>query len=229
MAKQRRARSRPIPRKSRKPPARSRLARPLTPVSTLPPRGLPQAAPVSAVRASYIEAVTLYEQGLQAIQTRDYAAAVEALRSVLNHYPEEKELHERVRLYLNICDRQIAPRPLAAPTSVEERLYAATLALNAGEYDQALGHIQAVIADQSDNDHAHYVRAVALALRGDLASALSSLIRAIELNPENRALARQDPDFDALRLDDGFRQALDAGSSASRQDRRRATRSRLTR
>lgn len=229
MAKQRRARPRPIPPKARKPPVRSRLVPPLAPSSALSLPGLPQATPVPAARAGYIEAVALYERGLQAIQTRHYAAAVEALRSVLNRYPEERELHERVRLYLNICERRTAPRPLAAPTSVEERLYAATLALNAGEYDQALGHIQTVIADQLDNDHAHYVRAVALTLRGDLSGALPSLVRAIELNPENRALARQDPDLEALRRDEGFRQALDAGSPASRQDRRRAARSRFTR
>ena len=35
-------------------------------------------------------------------------------------------LHERVRLYLNICQRQATQRE-AAPQTIDERLYAATL------------------------------------------------------------------------------------------------------
>jgi len=230
MAKQqRRTRPRHPPPKVRKSSIRSRLATPQARSSSLSPSDLRRAAAVPALRTTYIEAVALYERGLQTLQTHDYAGATELFRSVLSHYPAEKELHERVRLYLNICERQIAPRPLAAPTNVEERLYAATLALNAGEYDQALAHIQTVISDDSDNDHAHYVRAVALTLRGDLSGALGSLVRAIELNSENRGLARQDPDLEALRLNKGFRQALDAVPPASRQDKRRASRGRMAR
>jgi tetratricopeptide (TPR) repeat protein len=231
MAKQqRRARSRPAPPKAKNSSIRPRSLQPSAPLS------LPQPPPEPAVPASppllrttYVEAVALYERGLQALQGHDYAGARDVFRAVLSRYPEEKELHERVRLYLNICERQVAPRQSPAPRSVEERLYAATLALNAGEYDQALSHIQSVIGDDSDNDHAHYMRAVALTVRGDVSDALPSLVRAIELNHENRALARQDPDLEPLRRDEGFRQALDAASAASRQDKKRPSRGRFTR
>lgn len=228
MAKQRRVRARPPAPKAKKSSAR---LRPTAPAGLAPapgPARPPQPA-APAVRASYVEAVALYEQGLQALQSRDYARATELLRSVLARYPEEKELHERVRLYLNICERQIAPRPTPVPRSVVERLYAATLALNAGEHDQALGHIQSVIGEEPENDHAHYMRAVALALRGNVAEALLSLIRAIGLNPENRSLARQDPDLESLRQDERFRQALDTVSAAPRHDKRRPSRGRVTR
>jgi tetratricopeptide (TPR) repeat protein len=195
----------------------------------VPPADTPARLSVPALRATYVEAVALYERGLQALRAHAYAQASDLLRSVLASYPEEKELHERVRLYLNICERQATPRAVSVPNSLEERLYAATLALNAGEYEQALLHIQAVIADQPDNDHAHYVRAVAHTLRGSLGDAIPSLIRAIELNPENRSLAKQDPDLEALRVDDSFRQALDATQPAFRQDKRRPTRGRFPR
>lgn len=229
MAKQRRARPRHAPQKPRRSSARSRLAPTSASASVARPAASSAHLPVPALRATYIEAVTLYERGLQALQSHDYGQAADLLRSVLARYPEEKELHERVRLYLNICERQVAPRAGSVPNSIEERLYAATLALNAGEYAQALLHIQAVIADQPDNDHAHYVRAVAHTLRGSLGDAIQSLIRAIELNPENRSLARQDPDLEALRVDDGFRQALGATQPAPRQDKRRPMRGRFAR
>ena len=38
------------------------------------------------------------------------------LESVLRQYPEEKELHERVRLYLSICQRQATQKETAPQT-----------------------------------------------------------------------------------------------------------------
>ena len=138
---------------------------------------------------------------------------------MLRQYPEEKELHERVRLYLNICQRQATPRE-AAPQTIEERLYAATLAINGGRYDEAISHLRLVRDEDPDNDHALYMLAVAHAQRGEHAEAIAHLERAIALNPENRALARRDPDLEPLRDDEAFRAALEA-PLAPRVDRRR--------
>jgi tetratricopeptide (TPR) repeat protein len=131
---------------------------------------------------------------------------------VLRLYPEEKELHERVRLYLNICRRHAVPRE-AVPQTVDERLYASTLAINGGRYDEAISHLRLVRDEDPDNDHALYMLAVAHAQRGEHAEAIVHLERAIALNPENRALARRDPDLEPLRQDDAFRTTLDVGQA----------------
>ena len=60
--------------------------------------------------------------------------------------------------------------------------------------------------------------AVAHAQRGEHAEAIAHLERAIALNPENRALARRDPDLEPLRDDDAFRAALETPPSP-RSDR----------
>jgi tetratricopeptide (TPR) repeat protein len=160
-------------------------------------------------RTTYFEAVAIYEKGLEALQRHDYAIAIDQFRSVLRLYPEEKELHERVRLYLNICERQVTPRE-ASPQTVEERLYASTLAINGGKYDEAISHLRLVRDEDPDNDHALYMLAVAHAQRGEHAEAVAHLERAIALNPENRALARRDPDLEPLRDDEAFRMTLDS-------------------
>ena len=201
MAKQRRP-----AQKSTKAPVRRRRAdpRPATPVRRPRP-----AAAGPARRTTYVEAVALYERGLEALQRHAYPQATHLLESVLRQYPEEKELHERVRLYLNICQRQATQRE-AAPQTIDERLYAATLAINGGRYDQAIAHLRLVRDEDPDNDHALYMLAVAHAQRGEHAEAVAHLERAIALNPENRALARNDPDLEPLRDDDAFRAALEA-------------------
>jgi tetratricopeptide (TPR) repeat protein len=198
------------------------------PSSSVAPQPPPTAAPQR--RSTYIEAVALYERGLDAIQRHDYRAATELLEGVLRQYPEERELHERVRLYLNICQRQATSRE-ATPQSVEERLYAATLAINGGKYDEAIAHLRLVRDEDPDNDHALYMLAVAHVQRGEHTEAIAHLERAIALNPENRALARRDPDLEVLRQDESFRATLETVSPAPppRLDKRRPIRTKSAR
>jgi tetratricopeptide (TPR) repeat protein len=178
----------------------------------------PTAVPVR--RSTSADAVALYERALEALQHHEYAPAASLLESVLRQYPDEKELHERVRLYLNICQRQATQRE-TAPQTIDERLYAATLAINGAKYDQAIAHLRLVRDEDPDNDHALYMLAVAHAQRDEHAEAVAHLERAIALNPENRALARHDPDLEPLRDDEAFRAALEAPPAPPRADRDR--------
>lgn len=184
----------------------------------------PDPVHVPIPRAGHLEAVALYEEGVAALQAHEFSRASALLRSVLSRYPQERELHERVRLYLNVCERHITPRA-ASPSTPEERVFAATLAVNAGNYDEALEHLRLASSEAPEHDHALYMLASVLALRDDLDSAVPLLLRAIELNPDNRTLARHDPDLEALREYDSVRSALEA-STPAKAERRKMTRRR---
>ena len=218
--------------KQRRPQSRSGKAQPQsTPghSTASPSSGEPTSAGAPQRRSTYFEAVAVYERGLEALQSHDYSLAAHLFESVLEQFPEEKELVERVRLYLNICQRQVAPRE-NTPQTIDERLYAATLAINGGQYDQAIAHLRLVRDEDPDNDHALYMLAVAHAQRDEHAEAVAHLERAIALNPENRAMARTDPDLEPLHDDDAFRAALETPSSSVRSvDRRRPFRTRTAR
>jgi tetratricopeptide (TPR) repeat protein len=213
MPKQRRPQLRPTkghnpasaPRVGRAAQAADSAAPPPPPKPSAPPPGPER-------RETYFEAVAIYERGLAALQRHAYQEAADLFESVLRQYPEEKELHDRVQLYLNICRRHAAPRE-AEPQSIDERLFAATLAINGGRYDEAISHLRLVRDEDPDNDHALYMLAVAHAQRDERAEAVAHLERAIALNSENRALARTDPDLEPLREDDAFRAALEAPPS----------------
>ncbi len=175
-------------------------------------------------RAGHVDAVALYEEGVAALQAHEFSRASAVLRSVLSRYPEERELHERVRLYLNICDRHMTPRA-ASPSTPEERVFAATLAINAGNYGEALGHLRTASSEAPEHDHALYMLASVLALQDEVEEAVPLLLRAIDLNPDNRSRARHDPDLDALRDVDSVRMALEA-TSHTKSDRRKPARRR---
>lgn len=217
MAKQRRASSRSG--ESKGPDAL------IPPTLRLQERGRESQGPnptVAVPRPGHAEAVAVYEEGVAAIQAHEFSRASTLLRSVLTRFPEERELHERVRLYLNVCERHMAPRA-ASPSSPEERVFAATLAVNAGNYEEALIHLRTASSEAPEHDHALYMLASVLALRDDLDAAVPLLLRAIELNPDNRTLARHDPDLESLREFDTVRAALEATAPA-KTDRRKAPR-----
>src|SRR5437764_10835375 len=64
----------------------STAAKPTKPVQAPPP----QSAPLPPRKPTYHEAVAMYERGLQALQRRDFAASADALRTVIERYPDER-------------------------------------------------------------------------------------------------------------------------------------------
>ena len=190
-----------------------------------PPRDLARkeqhAPPPPPRKPAFYEALAVYEAGVRALQRHDYLAGAEGFRGVIQKYPEERELVERARLYLQVCERENARRP-ATPQTATEWVYAATVALNAGDQDAALEHLAKALEAAPDSDHAHYIMAVALTDKGDSTGALRHLQQAVELNPDNRSTALQDPDLSALRDLSRFHEvigtaALAAGNSNNKK------------
>ena len=89
------------------------------------------------------------------------------------------------------------------------------MALNAGDSDAALGHLQRALDQDPASDHAHYMMAVVHSTRAETAEAVEHLRRAIELNPDNRSLARQDADLERLRELDALSRPLSTAAAPS--------------
>lgn len=170
----------------------------LRPVAVVPVAAPPPEPPPVPKKPSFYEAIAIYESGVRGLQRHDYPAAAESFRQVLQRYPEERELIERARLYLRVCERETAQRP-AGPQTTAERVYAATMSLSAGDSDAALGHVRRALDQEPASHHAHYMMAVIHSTRAETAKAVEHLRRAIELNPDSRSLARQDADLERLR------------------------------
>lgn len=190
------------------------------PGRTRPVKAVTPAKPPA--RSTYAEAVLTYERAMQALQAKRYRDAAQLLKTVIATYPEEKELLERASLYLRVCERHLTP-PDATPSTPEERVYAATLAINAGDFDRAVALLNSALAQDANNDHAEYMLGVALAIRGNNEAAISHLERAVALNPETRNLIAKEADLEALRRTDAI-VALLAAPPAPAQPRKDANR-----
>jgi tetratricopeptide (TPR) repeat protein len=109
----------------------------------------------------------------------------------------ERDVAQRARLHIAMCDRRLEKAPVALGSAEECYNYGVAL-MNSRNLAEARTHLQRGIEMAPDADHIHYALAAAHALAGDPARALDSLRRAIELEPRNRLAARQDTDFAPL-------------------------------
>lgn len=147
----------------------------------------------------------LFQRGMEALQRHAYTEAAPAFQAILMGFPGERALLDRARVYLEICDRESKKRPAARPAlTLEERLTAATAALNNGDDPQAEELARSVLGDDPKHDLALYLLAAIHARRGATADALDLLAKVIAISPEASTQARSDEDFTSLHGDDAF-------------------------
>jgi tetratricopeptide (TPR) repeat protein len=109
----------------------------------------------------------------------------------------ERDVAQRARLHLAMCDRRLEKPPVSLSSAEDHYNYGVAL-INARNVAEARATLEKGVEIGPNVDHIHYALALARALSGDLAGAFESLRRAIELEPRNRAIARQDVDFASI-------------------------------
>ena len=106
----------------------------------------------------------------------------------------QRDVAQRARLHIAMCDRRLAQAPVTLGTAEDYYNYGIAL-LNVRNLAAAAEHLGIALRLAPGSDHIHYALGLALALAGDLGGAHENLKRAIELEPRNRIVARQDADI----------------------------------
>jgi tetratricopeptide (TPR) repeat protein len=138
-----------------------------------------------------------YEKGVAGLQKKKYEEAERHFRALIGDFSDEKELADRARLYLAICEKHNKISKTPAPEAVDA-YYAALLEKNRGNYDAALEHLRKVQKKNGDG-RSSFLQACCYARMNETEKALELLKRAIAEDETNRALARRDPDFESVR------------------------------
>jgi tetratricopeptide (TPR) repeat protein len=149
------------------------------------------------------QAVQAYLHALEQLRRKQYAEAIDGFKSILKAHPQEKEIGDRCRTYIRVCERDMDDK-IVPLKRADDYYYRAVVESNRQRYDEALKLLDQALKLSPKDDRFMYVMASTRALKGDRESALSALKEAIDLNGVNRIQAQQDPDFDPLRDDDAF-------------------------
>ena len=109
----------------------------------------------------------------------------------------ERDVAQRAKLHIAMCDRRLL-QPIVKLQSAEDYYNYGVALINSRNINEARRHLEQANQMTPGADHIHYALALAQALSGDTTNAHENLRRAIELEPRNRIIARQDPDFAPL-------------------------------
>jgi tetratricopeptide (TPR) repeat protein len=109
----------------------------------------------------------------------------------------ERDVAQRARLHIAMCDRRLQQTTVSLKNAEDYYNYGVAL-INSRNIGEARLHLEKALQMSPGKDHIHYALALAQALGGDVVNAHDNLRRAIELEPRNRIMARQDADFAPL-------------------------------
>jgi tetratricopeptide (TPR) repeat protein len=148
------------------------------------------AAPAEAMDGA--EQARAFEAAITLFHRARFASAKELFEKAARG--PSREMSHTALLHSRMCDRRIAGAAQTPKTAEEHYNYAVAL-MNQRRIEAAEQHLRQALAEAPDNDHLYYVLALCRGLGGDLAGACVHMRRAIELQPRNRIMARNDPDF----------------------------------
>lgn len=170
-----------------------------SPETSKAPRTSEPARPAGRTAAAAISQAVSAERQLASFETAMKLFHARKLKDALTHFQQaaegpERDVAQRARLHVAMCERRLQQADVNLRTAEDYYNYAIAL-LNTRQIDQARTHLERALEMAPDADHVFYALAVAQALSGDAGGAHDYLKRAIELEPRNRLMARQDGDF----------------------------------
>jgi tetratricopeptide (TPR) repeat protein len=134
----------------------------------------------------------LFEQAIRAFRAGKFGPARELFGDVIKG--PSKEMAHNAELHVRMCDRRLEKPPMEFRTRDDHYDYAVER-INARDLAPAIQHLETALRLDPKADHVYYALGLCCGLTGDLVGAYENLKRAIDLQPRNRLVARQDPDF----------------------------------
>ena len=136
-----------------------------------------------------------FERAIQLLHKRSFREAREMFEKA--RIGPNLEIAVNAATHVRMCERRLAA-PLPEPKSAEEHYNYAIALINLRNLEEARRHVEIALKMEPRADHVHYAMGVCMALSGDAQGAYDSLKRAIELQPRNRMVARQDSDLEGV-------------------------------
>jgi tetratricopeptide (TPR) repeat protein len=190
-------------------PAAARNSKPLNgkaqpkPVAVPSPASRP--APPADLKSEGKLQLKNFERGIQLLNRKNYREAREFFEKAKSG--PSREVAANAQLHIAMCDRRLAA-PAPEPKSAEDHYNYGVALINNRNLDQARKHLTIALGMDPRADHIHYAMSVCQWLSGDANGAYDSLKRAIELQPRNRMVARQDSDLESMAAQPRFNRLL---------------------
>jgi tetratricopeptide (TPR) repeat protein len=161
----------------------------------------------------YNKALDTFERALKNLHKGEIDRARDLFNTVLSDFPGERELGERSRVYLAVCERSGRRGSSPSPRDFEDFVHYGVFNHNQGDYQKAAKYLERALDLKPKSDYVHYCLAATYARLGDSKAAARHLKEAVQSDGYNRVLARIDQDFDPIRDQGEVAELLSAASS----------------
>lgn len=185
-------------------PVKHRAVRPKAPLvlkRLAPPTPPPQLTHDEAA------ALKAFEAAHKEFSRGHFAEARSLFRSLVEKYSSVSEVTARARTYLAVAESRLRT-DYALPRDADSLYDRGVIELNRGEYVAAQELFERALRREPEAAHIHYGLAATRARLGAIDTALKSLERAFNLQPNLRIRAQRDQDLNPLRSDPEFEELL---------------------
>jgi tetratricopeptide (TPR) repeat protein len=148
-------------------------------------------------------ALSAFEAAHKEFTRGRFAEARTMFRSLVDKYPTVSEVTARARTYLAVAEARLRTE-LALPRDADSLYDRGVIELNRGEYVAAQELFERALRREPEAAHIHYGLAATRARLGAIDTALKSLRKALDLQPNLRIRAQRDQDLNPLRSDPEF-------------------------
>jgi tetratricopeptide (TPR) repeat protein len=148
-------------------------------------------------------ALRVFERAHKEFARGRFNEARAQFRDLIEKYPGASEVTARARTYLAIAEARLRTE-ISLPRDADSLYDRGVIELNRGEYVAAQEMFERALKREPEAAHIHYGLAATRARLGSIDSALESLQRALDLQPNLRVRAQHDHDLTVLRNDPDF-------------------------
>jgi len=152
----------------------------------------------------YQKALTAYNQAMKTLRKKEYENAAELLTEFMKKYASEKELVDRTKIYLSICQAKQKKEKISLKTFDDYYQYS-VFRMNQGNYEEALKLLEKAWEMQPKDGRIPYLMASTYCLMGQNEECLEYLKRAIQLDKYFKILAQNEVDFEPVKEDKKFK------------------------
>jgi hypothetical protein len=183
----------------------------------------PRLASASRKRSVH-RALALFEQAVKSFNQRDFSGAKEIFEGLQQRYPAEVDIFARAQIYIQVCELRLSKMAAtSAPPKTADELYdCGVIALNTGNFAQALAMFEKALSLRPDDSHILYSIAATYAQSGYSEQALRYLQSAVQKQPRFRQRALSDSEFSNLHADKRFLELTGIASPFDRLEMRRS-------
>ena len=157
-------------------------------------------------RDEYQKALTAYGEAMKSFHQGKNDRAEEHLLAFLEKFPQERELADRARLYLKICQERIGKsRERMMLKTEEDYFYYSVYKMNQGDYEGAAKLMEKARDLAPKDGRTLYLSSVLACIMGQTEDCLEYLKKAVHADKLYAILAQNEADFEPLWEDKKFK------------------------